>query len=421
MSLKAIGCLAILAMALASSARASDWRLVAPLPHPRWFHMAGVGSDGRIYAYGGYVRAGGRREYGIGTHAIDVFDAQENVWNRGPAISSVRFKSLGQLRKGWIDENGVRQRAVILEERNSRSNLTHEVPAGKADPLGRPRWPERTLWVQFDTRTGSWGEPDVALTRPSTDFSDLSAWSWKTTGPAWFRYTPTLATSSEGLVYITGGSARRYRDGNARPELSAAVEVWDARTNEWRELAPMQHARMLHAAAVDRQGRLFVFGGSETDGGIACGQDESTESCDARGREMTRMANRSLASVEMYDPATNVWTERAPLPTPRQAMGADLGADGRIYVVGGAPSYMHPRPMAVVEIYDPETDTWQTGPSLTYKRRSHAVVATPEGQLYAIGGFVGPRKRTLRQRLAGDHIEADLGATVEVLDTRPAK
>ncbi|MBZ0172503.1 MAG: hypothetical protein K8E66_09010, partial [Phycisphaerales bacterium] len=72
-------------------------------------------------------------------------------------------------------------------------------------------------------------------------------------------------------MYITGGSARRYRDGNARPELSAAVEVWDARTNEWRELAPMQHARMLHAAAVDRQGRLFVFGGSETDGGIACG------------------------------------------------------------------------------------------------------------------------------------------------------
>jgi N-acetylneuraminic acid mutarotase len=240
---------------------------------------------------------------------------------------------------------------------------------------------------------------------------------WK--GPAWYRYTPTLATSADGLVYITGGSARPAKEPNARPEISAAVEVWDARTNEWRELAPMRHARKLHAAAVDRRGRLFVFGGSAANVSTTRTDDETRASFERRAKENHDKAATSLASVEMYDPETNRWSERAPMPIPRQAMGADLGADGRIYVVGGAPSYTHPRPMAVVEIYDPERDRWETGPSLRYRRRSHAVVATPDGQIYAIGGFVGPRERTLRQRLAGDFIEADLGATVEVLDTRP--
>lgn len=419
--MKAIGSLAILAIALADSASAADWRLAAPLPAPRWFHMAGVGGDGGVYAYGGYVRVDQRREYGIGQYAVDVYDSATGSWERGQSVSSVRRKSISRLLRGRLDADGREKLEVVLEERMTRIALKHEVPSGRADPLGVPRWPRTTLWAPIDPAVSEWGVADAAIEVPSTDPERPGDREWRSTGPSWFRYTPTLATASEGLVYITGGSARPYRDGNARPEISAAVEVWDARTNEWRQLSPMRNARTLHAAAVDGKGRLFVFGGSAANISTTRADTETREAFEQRARVNHDKAATSLASVEMYDPATNVWTERAPLPTPRQAMGADLGADGRIYVVGGAPSYMHPRPTAVVEIYDPERDTWETGPSLTYSRRSHAVVATPEGQLYAIGGFVGPRKRTLRQRLAGDHIEADLGATVEVLDTRPAK
>jgi len=404
--------------ALAGSAKAGEWRTVAPLPHPRWFHMAGVGSDGQLYAYGGYVRAGGRREYGVGEYAIDILDSLTGDWVRGPADTSIRYEAIYRKLKGHLDEYGKVRREVMREHGPATFKFQHEIPAGRADPLGIPRWPAASLWVPFDTKRRKWGVPSVAIDLPSLDPNSHDS-SWKTSGPAWYRYTPTLATSADGLVYITGGSARPYREGNARPEISAAVEVWDARTNEWRELAPMRHARKLHAAAVDRRGRLFVFGGSEANVSTTRTDDETRESFERRARENEDKAATSLASVEMYDPETKRWSERAPMPIPRQAMGADVGADGRIYVVGGAPSYTHPRPMAVVEIYDPERDSWETGPSLRYRRRSHAVVATPDGRIYAIGGFVGPRERTLRQRLTGDFIEADLGATVEVLDTRP--
>ena len=419
LSRAAIGCL-VLAAVLSTSAAAGEWRTVAPLPHPRWFHMAGVGSDGRIYAYGGYVRAAGRREYGVGEFAIDIFDLFDNSWQQGPAITSLKYETFKRITRGRLDEDGTENLETIYRKRVETIRLNREVPSGRADPLAHPMWPMTAYWLPFESDRGMWAELAIGPRSPGLSGGELL--EVRPEGPAWYRYTPTLATSSDGLVYITGGSARPAKEPNAQPEISTAVEVWDARTNEWRELAPMRHARMLHAAAVDRQGRLFVFGGTETDGMTACGRNESREermSCDARSRETQRLSNRSLASVEMYDPETKRWSERAPMPIPRQAMGADLGADGRIYVVGGAPSYTHPRPMAVVEIYDPERDTWETGPSLRYRRRSHAVVATPEGRIYAIGGFVGPRERTLRQRLAGDFIEADLGATVEVLDTRP--
>jgi N-acetylneuraminic acid mutarotase len=197
-----------------------------------------------------------------------------------------------------------------------------------------------------------------------------------------------------------------------------AAEVYDARTSEWRMLAPMGTPRSLHAAAVDRQGRLFVFGGHQAAPSVTQRKDESYESFRLRADENYLKGNTSLASVEMYDPETNAWSERAALPTPRQAMGAALGADGRIYVVGGAKSYASPASLSVVEIYDPMTDRWSEGPPLRYRRRSHQVVVTPDGRIYAIGGFVAPDKR--RRPDARAKVDARLGATVEVLESAPS-
>lgn len=403
---------------LAGRVHAGSWQLVSPLPEPRWFHAAAVGSDGRIYVYAGYVTGPKGREYGQGEYSLVIYDPPADTWSRGPSLPTTRTKGFVQLRRSSLDGAGKRHREIVLEETEGTVRLSHEVPTGRADAFGKPRWASPELWVPFDPEQNAWGAPEQARTMPSTDYATINDWSWVDTGPAYFRYTPTVATSADGVIYITGGAARPYREKTARSRVHESAEAWDAKTNRWREIAPMHHARDQHAAAVDRKGRLLVFGGTAVSVGLERGEDESTEDWDARGASFDRQANMSLSSVEMYDPATNTWTERAPLPTPRQAMSADLGADGRIYVVGGAPSYMHPKPMDVVEIYDPEKDTWETGPPLVYPRRSHAVVATSDGKLYAIGGFVAPREKGLRDQLLGAKADPQLGATVEMLDTR---
>jgi hypothetical protein len=84
-------------------------------------------------------------------------------------------------------------------------------------------------------------------------------------------------------------------------------------------------------------------------------------------------------AVDAYDPATNSWSSRAPLPTPRAYHAAALGADGLIYVVGGIGAG------ANVEAYDPGTDTWRTVAPLPTPRYGLAA-ASSGGAVYAIGG-----------------------------------
>ena len=45
---------------------------------------------------------------------------------------------------------------------------------------------------------------------------------------------------------------------------------------------------------------------------------------------------RVYADAEAYDPASNRWTELAPLPLPVQGIGAAV-VDGAVYVPGGGP------------------------------------------------------------------------------------
>jgi N-acetylneuraminic acid mutarotase len=49
-----------------------------------------------------------------------------------------------------------------------------------------------------------------------------------------------------------------------------------------------------------------------------------------------RPIDRVIGTVESYDPATDSWQHHAPMPTPRHGLGAALIGD-TIYVAGGGP------------------------------------------------------------------------------------
>ena len=90
-----------------------------------------------------------------------------------------------------------------------------------------------------------------------------------------------------------------------------------------------------------------------------------------------------VATVYRYDPDKNAWTERAPMPTPRGAL-AVAEFSGRFYAIGG---YDGSGNKAAVEVYDPAADTWTAGAPLPTPR-DHLAAATVGGNIYAIGGRV---------------------------------
>ena len=89
-----------------------------------------------------------------------------------------------------------------------------------------------------------------------------------------------------------------------------------------------------------------------------------------------------LATVEMYDPATDTWTPRAAMPTPRFDLGV-AALDGKVYAVGG--NGPNGQRLRTVEVYDPTTDTWTTRAPLPLPRAALALAAL-DGKLYAVGG-----------------------------------
>jgi hypothetical protein len=97
----------------------------------------------------------------------------------------------------------------------------------------------------------------------------------------------------------------------------------------------------------------------------------------------------SLSTVEEYDPATDVWTTRASMPTPRTALSASV-VGGKIYATGGAQSYTSTATIfSAVEEYDPAADTWTVKADMPTARQSLST-SVVNGTIYSIGGSTVP-------------------------------
>ena len=117
--------------------------------------------------------------------------------------------------------------------------------------------------------------------------------------------------------------------------------------NTWTKLAPMPTATSVAGVGVVG-GRIYVIGGSAMSGVIGTNQ--------------------------MYDPATDTWTIKAPMPSLVPVTTSVYG--GKIYCFSSG----------LNQVYDPETDSWayKTPSSI---RRSVASACVVNGKIYLLGGF----------------------------------
>jgi N-acetylneuraminic acid mutarotase len=156
----------------------------------------------------------------------------------------------------------------------------------------------------------------------------------------------------DGKLYVAGG----FRNVMA----SDLVDVYDPVANMWMTRASMPATRD-HACGAAIGGALIVAGGR------------------------TVQTNSPRPDVWSYDPGTNMWTSRAPMPTGRGGMGCGA-IGGLLYATGGegnpaVPSGVFPD----VEAFDPATNTWtELAPMPNPK---HGVAgAVWNGALYLCGG-----------------------------------
>lgn len=150
--------------------------------------------------------------------------------------------------------------------------------------------------------------------------------------------------------------------GQANGELVAAISVFDG--ERWRDGARIPTPREHLAAASDGAG-LYAVG----------------------GRLLS--ADKNLAALERYDPATNRWQQLPAMPTARGGLGAAV-IDGRLIAVGGE----HPTGVfGTVQAYDIASSTWSELAPLGKPRHGLAVAAVGNA-LYAFHGAERPTHAT---------------------------
>jgi N-acetylneuraminic acid mutarotase len=154
------------------------------------------------------------------------------------------------------------------------------------------------------------------------------------------------------------------------PEVSNAFEVYDAATDTWDTLPPVPSAfpQRNHLAAAAINGKIYVAGG------------RYNECC--VGAPMT-------ASLDMFDPATETWTAKSPLPRPRGGV-AGVAANGCLHVYGGEGANIG-EPGGVFpdhDVYNPLTDKWTSVKKLPVPFHGVTGGAFVDGVIYMPGGGV---------------------------------
>jgi N-acetylneuraminic acid mutarotase len=97
----------------------------------------------------------------------------------------------------------------------------------------------------------------------------------------------------------------------------------------------------------------------------------------------------TVTTHEIYDPATNKWSDLPPLPKARDHLSV-IAVDGKIHAIGGRfnatvdNTGMH-------DVYDPATDSWNSAAPLPTPRSASAVTFY-KGLIIVAGGECNNRK-----------------------------
>lgn len=214
-----------------------------------------------------------------------------------------------------------------------------------------PLWHPKGLVYEYDPATDKWTKKNpMALPSHHVAFTEYN-----------------------GKIYAFGGFVYPQSGPPAWVPINNAWQ-YDPATDTWKPLAPMPIKRgaALAAAVGDK---IYVIGGATTRGA-------NETAIDPTHPQMV------LGTVDEYNPETNTWQEKAPMPTPRNHAAIGV-VNGKIYVIGGrvGAAFIAPSTdVSVVEEYDPATDTWSPPLARMPTARSALAAGMYAGRIVVAGG-----------------------------------
>ena len=177
----------------------------------------------------------------------------------------------------------------------------------------------------------------------------------------WTQKAPMHETRWDMLV--AAANHRIYAIGGITDEgVVGTNEAYDPTTDSWLFKQPMPNPRQGFTIATFKD-KIYCIGGILKNGTVT-------------------------GLNEVFDPATDTWETKAPMPTVRLSLRANT-ANNKIYLIGGyIPAFYTTQNFTATpinEAYDPATDTWSTKAPIPVAVNGY-VSAVVDEKIYVFGG-----------------------------------
>lgn len=182
---------------------------------------------------------------------------------------------------------------------------------------------------------------------------------WSVTSKTWSAVSP-LAVEHEGLTATVLTDGRVLVVGGD----STTCELFNPATGTWVTTGSLAHRRRYHSAVRLNDGRVMVYG----------------------GEFVSAFIGYTTGTAELYNPASGTWSTVA-AGASRARHAATLLADGRVFVAGGLELVPGPDPsLATAQIFNPATGLWSAAPSMAEGRTHATATLLSNGRVLVVGG-----------------------------------
>jgi hypothetical protein len=168
----------------------------------------------------------------------------------------------------------------------------------------------------------------------------------------------TATLLDNGKVLIAGGTSG---------VSMANAEIYDPATKTFTTTGNLNAARAFHTATLLGNGKVLIAGGLLATSGV---------------------------SAELYDPATGTFTATGSMVTLRYGHTATLLNNGMVLVAGGNSPTLPTPTLASAELYDPASGTFTATGSMSTARHDHTANLLNNGEVLITGGNSGPAGST---------------------------
>jgi hypothetical protein len=231
------------------------------------------------------------------------------------------------------------------------------------------------------------------------------------------RFEHAAVRLLDGRVLIAGGN------GQVAPYGPPPVEIYDPSSNSWSTAAPMYadfgeslfdasgatllpdgriffvsanlRAAIFNPASSTWAGAASLLRGLYSDYDLRLGYREYSTTALPSGKVLVAggylQGSLAFPPPEVYDPATNRWSQTPRLHYNRPGHTATVLANGLVLVAGGDDGPQGGTgATATAELYDPATNRWSLTGSMAVARGGHTATLLKDGTVLVVGGrFLG--------------------------------